>query len=287
MTFSIVAHSRDESKWGVAVASKFLAVGAVVPWARANVGAVATQSYAKMSFGADGLALMAQGISAQHTLDKLIAADDNAAWRQVGMVDASGTAATFTGEKCMDWAGGRIGDGIAIQGNILVGEVVITAMWDAFHAAHGALEDRLLAALIAGDHAGGDKRGRQSAALLVVKPNGSYGGDTDRYLDLRVDDDPDPCAKLAGLVQAHHLFFGGVNDADRVTIESALAHELQTLMIRAGVRTDPADGIWDERAHRMFDAFIGTENLEERWTISRPDQFDRVALEYLRSRFGG
>ena len=182
---------------GIAVASKFLAVGAVVPWARAGVGAVATQSWANTDFGPDGLSLMSQGMTAAQALDAVVEGDDGRDDRQAGFVDARGGAATFTGSRCLHWAGGVTGEGFAAQGNILAKEEVVAEMARAFVSAAGDLCDRLLAALLAGDAAGGDRRGRQSAALLVVRENGGYEGRNDRYIDIRVDDHPEAPRELA------------------------------------------------------------------------------------------
>ena len=190
------AHDPEAGEWGVGVQSKFLAVGAVVSWAKAGVGAVATQSYCNTSFGPDGLALMAQGLSAQDALDRLVAGDEGRARRQVGLVDAQGRAATFTGDECHDWAGGFTGTHYAVQGNILVSGATVEAMAKGFEEAGGELADRLVTSLAAGQAAGGDRRGQQSAAVLVVRPEGGYGGFNDRYLDLRVDDDPAPIERL-------------------------------------------------------------------------------------------
>ena len=183
----------------MAVASKFPCVGAVVPWARAGVGAVATQSWANTAFGPDGLGLMAEGVPADDALRRILEEDEGREDRQVGFVDAAGRAATFTGSRCMDWAGGATGRGFAAQGNILVGEHVVAELARAFTETEGDLCDRLLAALLAGDAAGGDRRGRQSAALLVVREGGGYEGRNDRYIDLRVDDHPDAPHELARL----------------------------------------------------------------------------------------
>jgi uncharacterized Ntn-hydrolase superfamily protein len=285
-TFSIVAHDPDEQAWGVAVASKFLAVGAVVSWAQAGVGAVATQALGRMSFGPDGLDLMAQGKSAQETLDALLAADDNPQHRQVGVVDSQGNAAAHTGSECLEWAGHRTGKFFTCQGNILTGEETVNAMADAFTGARGELADRLLAALIAGDTIGGDRRGKQSAALLVVRPNGGYGGYTDRYLDLRVDDDPEPVNKLKRLVATHHLFFGQQQPEDRIPITPEIATELQRMMHSQGYFGGAVNGVWDEMSKVAFWSLVGNENLEERWSIDGDtDVIDRVALDYLRGRF--
>ncbi len=286
MTFSIVAYDPAESAWGVAVASKFLAVAAVVSWARAGAGAVATQSFARVSFGPDGLALMESGRSASEALAALLAADSEQALRQVGMVDSRGGAAAHTGSGCYDWAGHHIGEGFTCQGNILAGPQVVAAMAEAYQSAHGELADRLLAALTAGDDAGGDRRGKQSAGVLVVKAKAGYGGDNDRYIDLRVDDDPEPVRKLHSLLAAHHLFFGHPRPEDQIPITADLAREIQVWLRDHGYHPHEPTGIWDDATKAAFSALIGSENLEERWSLDHnPDQIDRVALDYLRTRF--
>lgn len=286
MTFSIVAYDPAEQAWGVAVASKFLAVGAVVSWARAGAGAVATQSFCKVTFGPDGLALMEQGQSARAALDSLLAADPGAATRQVGLVDKQGGSAAHSGAECFDWKGHVLGEGFTCQGNILAGALVVHDMAEAFKAAQGELADRLVMALAAGDAAGGDKRGRQGAAVLVVKANAGYGGDNDRFLDLRVDDDPYPIPKLQKLVTSHHLFFGKPDPADQLPITPDLAREIQGWLRGNGYSRPEAHGQWDEASKQAFWAMVGNENLEERWSLSGDtDSIDRVALEYLRDRF--
>jgi uncharacterized Ntn-hydrolase superfamily protein len=285
-TFSIVACDLDRPAWGVAVASKFLAVGSVVGWARAGAGAVATQALAKVGFGPDGLDMMAGGKSASEALAALLAADLGAADRQVGLVDAQGNAAAHTGEGCFDWAGHRMGEGFTCQGNILTGPEVLDAMVGAFTTASGELADRLVAALAAGDAAGGDRRGKQSAAILVVRPEGGYGGDNDRYLDLRVDDHPDPVEKLKTLVATHHVFFGEPQPEDVLVIDQAIAQEIQTMMRDEGYYEGGIHGRWDQASRLAFWDLVGNENLEERWHIDKdPDKIDRVALTYLRGRF--
>src|SRR5690606_19620910 len=233
-TFSIVAYDPRRQEWGVAVQSKFLAVGAVVSWARAGAGAVATQSYANLQYGPEGLQLMGEGLSAAETIARLTADDDNQALRQVGMVDGQGRAAAFTGEDCYDWAGHITGDGFACQGNILIPGTV-EAMAERFQQARddgaGELADWLVSALAAGQEAGGDSRGRQSAAVLVVREGGGYGGNNDRYLDLRVDDHPQPIAELQRLLNLHHLFFQEVDPNDLVPLAD-YAGEIQTLLAR-------------------------------------------------------
>lgn len=285
-TFSIVAYDPNEQAWGVAVASKFLAAAAVVSWAQAGAGAVATQALAKVGFGPDGLALMAQRKSAQETLEHLLAKDPDSAHRQVGIVDAKGGSAAYTGPDCFDWAGHKTGEGFTCQGNILTGPETLEAMVDAYTTAQGELADRLVAALLAGDTVGGDSRGKQSAGVLVVRPDGGYGGDNDRYLDLRVDDDPEPVKRLQGLVEIHHVFFGDVLPEEVIPIDEIIARELQALCLRLGHFSGDITGQWDEASRQAFWALVGNENLEERWTIDEtPDTIDRVTLNYLRSRF--
>ncbi len=285
-TFSIVAYDPLDQAYGIAVASKFLAVGAVVPWARAGIGAVATQARARVPLGSQGLALMAQGKSAQETLDLLLADDPLREQRQAGMVDSQGRAAAHTGKDCMDWAGHHIGEGFTCQGNILAGAQVVEAMADAYKSTKGELVNRLLAALIAGEDAGGDRRGKQSAAILIVKPNAGYGGDNDRYLDLRVDDDPTPIARMKHLISLHQLYFGEPRPEDQVPIDETLARELQSIMLDTGYSIEQPSGVWDDASRQSFDALISTENLEGRWPGSDPNVVDRVALAYLRDKFG-
>lgn len=285
-TFSIVASDLGKREWGVAVASKFLAVGAVVNWAQAEVGAVATQALARVGFGPDGLTLLEQGKSAGETLKTLLQADDDRAERQVGIVDRAGHAVAHTGQKCLEWAGHRVGQGYSCQGNILTGPEVLEAMVESFEASSGELADRLLSALRAGDECGGDKRGKQSAAVLVVRKGGGYGGDTDRYLDLRVDDGPEPTQRLQELVNMHHVFFKPAVEPDFVRIEAEVAQELQRLIRRLGYYTGEVNGEWDQASRESFEELINNENLEERWSQDQdPDLIDRVALDYLRLRF--
>ncbi len=284
-TFSMVAHDPAESTWGVAVASKFLAAGAVVSWARAGAGAVATQALARVSAGPQGLELLAAGLSADEALERLLRDDPQRAHRQIGLVDAQGRAAAFTGEECLPWAGHRLGQGYTCQGNILTGPETLDAMASAFETTSGDLAGRLLAALRAGDAAGGDRRGKQSAALLVVKPNGGYGGDNDRYLDLRVDDHPDPVNRLAELLDLHRLYFGSTPPDARLPIDTTLARELQAMLARHGYYQGPVNGQWDETSIAAFWRFVGTENLEERWTPDDPHWLDPVVLDFIRARF--
>jgi uncharacterized Ntn-hydrolase superfamily protein len=206
-TFSIAAVDTRTGEVGVAVQSRFIAVGAVVPWAKARVGAVATQSFANTTYGPEGLDLLAAGVTAADVVAKLTEKDPRRARRQVGVVSASGGAATFTGDECMEWAGGLHGEGFCVQGNILAGEKVVAEMARTFRAAEGELGERLIAALEAGQAAGGDKRGQQSAAVLVVREGWGYGGLNDRYRDLRVDDHPRPIEELRRVYAVHKRVF--------------------------------------------------------------------------------
>ena len=276
MTFSIVAWDGrvDPPEWGIAVASKFLAVGAVVPWARAGAGALATQAFANLAYGPEGLDLLSGGTSAQDAIDKLTSADDQREHRQIGVVDARGRAATFTGGECFDWAGGVAGDGYCCQGNILTGSEVVERMAAAYEESSGDLTTRLLAALRAGDSAGGDKRGRQGAAVLVVREGGGYGGGIDTAVDLRVDDHPEPVAELFRLWEIHQLLFPRPEDLDFLPIDDGVADDLRGLLHVAG------SGPYDDDVRKALFAYVGTENLEERW--SEEAKIDRGVLDYLR-----
>ena len=280
-TFSIVGRDPANGDLGIAVQSKFLAVGAVVPWARAGVGAVATQSWANTSYGPRGLDLLAGGKSPEEALAAVTGSDDRADQRQAGIVDAQGRSATFTGLACVSWAGGVAGPNFAAQGNILVGEATILAMADTFQRTAGPLWHRLVAALAAGQRAGGDRRGQQSAALMVVRVAGGYGGFNDRLIDLRVDDHPRPIDELARLLEMHELLFLPSDPADLILIDAALATELQERLTRTGDYHGPISGVYDEATRAALESYAGRENLEERL---QPDaRIDRKLLEYLRS----
>ncbi len=284
-TFSIAAHDPQNGDLGVAVASKFLAVGAVVPWARAGAGAVATQALANVAYGPDGLALLERGHTAQEALDALLAADELREHRQVGIVDACGGAAAHTGAACMDWAGHALGPGFAAQGNILAGAGVVQASAEAFARAEGELAERLLLALTAGDAAGGDRRGRQSAALYVARAGGAYGGMLDRYIDLRVDDHQAPIAELVRLLKLHRFYLTPPREADLLPIDASIARELQELLGRAGYYRDPASGVYDAATRAALEQYGGVENLEER--LISPTHIDPQVLAYLREHIGG
>ncbi|MEA2434124.1 MAG: hypothetical protein QOG54_1581 [Actinomycetota bacterium] len=278
MTFSIVAWdptAKPTPEWGVAVASKFLAVGNVVPWLRADVGAVATQALANLSYGPEGLQLLTEGLDADAVVERLTAADDGREDRQLGVVDGKGKPATFTGSRCFDWAGGMTGEGYCCQGNILVGPEVVEAMATAFEATNGELGARLLAALTAGDREGGDRRGRQSASLRVVREGGGYGGGVDTVVDLRVDDHPAPIPELERIYRLQALYFPHPDSLEFVDIDEPLGNELRGLlgMAKSGTGYDP------ELRDALF-RFVGTENLEERWTEDA--KIERAVLDFLR-----
>ena len=285
MTFSIVAYATSESlppEWGIAVASKFLAVGSAVPWARAGAGAIATQALANLAYGRDGLHMLHAGRSADEVVAALTEADDGRDDRQVGIVDARGSAATFTGSSCFDWAGGRTGDGYCCQGNILTGPDVIDAVAETFERAQGGLASRLVEALAAGDAAGGDRRGRQSAALLIVREKGGYGGAIDRAVDLRVDDHPRPVEELRRLLTLHELYFPRADELEWIDVDDTLAGELRGLLAERGYAAASEEPGFDDALRDALFAYVGTENLEERW-VEEP-RIERRVLEHLRAR---
>lgn len=266
-TYSICACDLAAGQWGVATQSKFLAVGSVVPWAAPQVGAIATQSYANPRYGPDGLELLREGLAAEEVVERLTAADGDRAQRQLGVVDGQGRAATFTGDECHAWAGGRTGSGYAAQGNILVSGATVDAIAETFEASVGRpLAERLIDCLDAAEAAGGDSRGRQSAALLVVERDGGYASLSDTLVDLRVDDHPDPLAELRRIHQLHDLLFGTTPRQDWIPVDDALRAELEERLARAG---QPSLAAW-----------AGVENLEER--VEGDDAIDPVVLERLR-----
>ncbi|PZN08946.1 MAG: fimbrial assembly protein FimA [Bacillota bacterium] len=282
-TFSIVAADPRVGMWGVGVQSKFLAVGAVVPWAEAGVGAVATQAWANVSYGPEGLALLRQGLSAEEVVDRLVQADPGRDHRQLGVVDAHGRAAAYTGAACLEWAGHRVGPGYACQGNILAGPAVVDAMARAYEEARDRglpMEERLIEALRAGQAAGGDRRGQQSAALLLVKPRGGYGGYTDRWLDLRVDDHPRPIEELHRLVRLHRLYFGAPDPSRQVRLEGAVVEEVQRLLQATGYYRGPISGRLDDATRQALRTFQLNENFEER--VVGDEVIDGDVLDYLR-----
>ena len=276
MTFSIVAWDQEEREWGVAVASKFLAAGSVVSWARAGVGAIATQAYANVTYGPRGLDLLAAE-TADEVVAELTGSDPESAQRQLGVVDRNGQAAAFTGAECFDWAGSKIGDGYTCQGNILTGPEVVENMAAAFESTSGDLAARLLMAMSAGDTVGGDRRGKQSAAMLITREGGGYLGGTDVALDLRVDDHPEPVAELGRIIEVHRLLFPNPRDLDFVDIDDSLAGRMAVALSAAGFETNsPA---YDESLRKALSSWMGNENLEMRW--SDDPVVDRTVLGLL------
>ena len=273
-TYSIVACDLDAEQWGVATQSKFLGVGSIVPWAEPQVGAVATQSYANPRYGPDGLSFLREGLSAEEVVDRLTSADDGRNHRQLGVVDKQGRSASFTGSECMEWAGGRTGDGYAAQGNILVSEATVDALAETFEATIGQpLAERLMDSLDAAQAAGGDRRGQQSAALLVVEKDGGYASLSDVVLDLRVDDHERPLEELRRLHSMHELLFGSTPKEEWLPVDATLAEELRERLARLGFEGELGDA---------FVRWTGTENLEDR--VEGLERVDPVVLEELRKR---
>ena len=265
-TYSVVACDLDRAEWGVAVQSKFLAVGSVVPWAEPEVGAVATQAYANPRYGPDGLALLRQGLTADEVVKRLTEADDGRDERQLGVVDAAGGGATYTGSGCHDWAGGRVGAGYAAQGNILVSGETVDALVETFEATAGSLAERLLAGLAAAQAAGGDSRGQQSASLLVVRRDGGYAGLSDVVVDLRVDDHEAPIEELRRLHGLHDQLFGKTPRDEWLPVDDELRAEIDERLAKLG--------------YERLEDWAGAANLEER--VDGDAEIDPVVLRELR-----
>jgi len=243
-TFSIVAYDPETKDLGVAVESKFFAVGSVVPWARAGVGAIATQAFGNTTYGPKGLEFLATGKTPAEVVEMLTSSDEGKDRRQVGVVDAKGNAATYTGKSCNSWAGGKTGKYYSAQGNILVGEQVLKAICEAFEKTKGELADRLLAALEAGQAAGGDSRGQQSAALIVVRERGGYAGFNDRYVDLRVDDNPEPIKELGRLLKIQHAI-SRMNEASALYSQGKYKEAVEAAKKAVEYRPDYGDAHYD------------------------------------------
>jgi uncharacterized Ntn-hydrolase superfamily protein len=271
-TYSIVACDLAASQWGVAVQSKFLSVGSVVPWAEPHVGAIATQAYANPRYGPDGLALLREGLSADEVVTRLTEADDGRDERQLGVVDSRGKAAAYTGSGCMEWAGHRVGDCYSAQGNILVSAETVDALAVTFESTEGdTLERRLIDCLAAAQAAGGDRRGQQSASLLVVEQNGGYAHLSDVIVDLRVDDHPKPIEELRRLYGLHSRLFGVTPSEDWLPLDTELLREVDERLAKLG--------------YDSLRAWAGVENLEER--LGNADEIDPIVLEALREASGG
>jgi uncharacterized Ntn-hydrolase superfamily protein len=281
-TFSIVAHERETGTWAVAVQSRFIAVGAVVPWAEAGVGAVATQAFANTSYGPQGLALLREGKSADEVVRRLTEADPGRDTRQLGVVDAKGGAASFTGRKCTEWAGHEVGEGFACQGNTLFGPAVVRAMARTYESTGGDVLDRLLAALFSGQREGGDRRGMQSAAILAVRKGGGYGGN-DRWVDVRVDDHPSPIEELRRVFQLYDMTMLSREDpATLRPIEGELAAALQHDLGVLGYYSGRLTGTWDAASAAAFDRFVGEHNFENKQRD--PGKVWPSIVGYLRER---
>ncbi len=270
-TYSIAACDLDASQWGVATQSKFLAVGSVVPWAEPQVGAIATQAYANPRYGPEGLSLLRNGLSAEEVVERLTAADEGRDQRQLGVVDREGRSASFTGAECLEWAGGRTGPCYAAQGNILVSAETVDAIAETFESSKGALAERLLDCLDAAQAAGGDRRGQQSAALLVVEQDGGYANLSDTVVELRVEDHERPLEELRRLYRLHEALFGETPRDEWLTVDHALANELRERLGKLG---------YDGNLEDAFNRWAGNANLEER--VDGVAEIDPVVLRELR-----
>jgi uncharacterized Ntn-hydrolase superfamily protein len=272
-TYSIVAGDLEAEQWGVSVQSKFLSVGSVVPWAEPHVGAVATQAYANPRYGPNGLELLRQGLSAQEVVDRLTSEDEGRDHRQLGIVDGQGRAANYTGSECIDWAGGRTGEGYAAQGNILVSKETVDALAESFESSSGPLAERLIDCLAAAQEAGGDSRGQQSSALLVVERDGGYARMSDVVVELRVEDHERPIEELRRIYRLHDEIFGKTPRRLWIDVDDALAGELAERLAKLG---------YEGELEASFTSWTGKENLEDR--VDGIEQIDPVVLEALRSR---
>jgi uncharacterized Ntn-hydrolase superfamily protein len=270
-TYSIAACDLDASQWGVATQSKFLAVGAVVPWAEPHVGAIATQAYANPRYGPEGLSLLREGLSVEEVVERLTAADEGRDQRQLGVVDREGRSASFTGAECLEWAGGRTGPCYAAQGNILVSAETVHAIAETFESSKGALAERLLDCLDAAQAAGGDRRGQQSAALLVVEQDGGYAKLSDTIVELRVEDHERPLEELRRLYRLHDALFGETPRDEWLTVDEPLVNELRERLEKLG---------YDGELEDAFNRWAGNVNLEER--VDGIAQIDPIVLQELR-----
>jgi uncharacterized Ntn-hydrolase superfamily protein len=270
-TYSIAACDLEAEHWGVATQSKFLAVGSVVPWAEPHVGAIATQAYANPRYGPEGLALLRDGLSAEQVVERLTSADDGRDHRQLGVVDRDGGSATFTGGDCLEWAGGHRGRCYAAQGNILVSAATVEAMASTFGSSTGLLAERLMDCLDAAQAAGGDRRGQQSAALLVVEKDGGYASLSDTIVDLRVEDHERPLKELRRLYGLHQAIFGETPREEWLTVDEALATELRERLAKLG---------YEGALEDTFNRWAGRFNLEER--VDGVEEIDPVVLADLR-----
>ena len=280
MTFSIVGYDPATGEVGVAVQSKFLAAGSVVPWAKAGAGAIAVQSWSNTGYVDKALAMMADGLPPQQIMATLTAEDEGREERQVGLVDCRGNAATYTGAHCMNWAGGQIGQNFAAQGNILVSQATVDALANSFRTSQGDLAERLSLALAAGQKAGGDRRGMQSAGLYIAKAGGGYGGFNDRYVDIRVDDHREPISELRRILVLWRLQFFRTKPGNLIPISGPTRDFIYELLHSGGYYSGPREG-WSEEVQKKFEEFCLTENFDER--IAPPGLIDKEVLDYLLS----
>jgi uncharacterized Ntn-hydrolase superfamily protein len=282
-TFSIVAWDENRAEWGIAVQSRFISVGALVPWGRAGVGALATQALTNASYGPDGLRLLREGLTADEVVRRLTAADPDREQRQLGVVDGKGGAAAHTGRQCPDWAGHEVGDGFTCQGNILFSSEVVRAMARTFETTPGDLPERLIAALVAGQREGGDRRGMQAASMLVLKDQGGYGGTLDRWIDIRVDDHPSPIEELQRIFQIYDLTLLEREDpATLVPMTGEAVVTLQRYLEILGYRIGGRNGQWDAATQAAFTKFAHEHNFENK---IRPDaKVWPSILDYLEER---
>ncbi|MFX1314753.1 MAG: DUF1028 domain-containing protein [Promethearchaeota archaeon] len=271
MTFSIVAFDPKNNEWGVAVQSKFVAVGSIVPYAKAKIGAIATQAYVNTSYGPNGLALLEKGLTAEETIQKLIKNDDQKEQRQIGVVDSYGNAASFTGSECFEWAGHMVGKTFSCQGNILASENVIKAMAKAFETTQGDLIEKFLAVLEAGQEAGGDRRGRESAAILIVKEKGAYDGGTDNYIDIRVDEHPTPIKELRKIFEIYDMCLLLRDDPkDIIKLKGKTVKIVKERLKLDGFYSGEIDDKYDDETKKALRNWLGTNNFEVK---GRDDEF--------------
>lgn len=279
-TFSIIGADPETGEVGVAVQSKFLAVGAVVPWAKANVGAVATQSWANTAFGPEGLKLLEEGLSPEDVINQLVSEDPGKNLRQVAVINSSGVASAFTGSECYDWAGHRVGKNHSCQGNILVSEETVSAMSSAFEKSEGSLAERLLEALAAAQHAGGDSRGKQSAAIYVLQEGAGYGGYNDVKVDLRVDDHPEPIEELQRLYKLHLIF--GTPSEKMLEIEGGVLEVVVAQLVKLELLQDTVHTEYDVEVKEALKTFVLRENFDDRWTEEAA--IDEEVFKFLKEK---
>ena len=276
MTFSIVARDPDADAVGVAVQSKFVSVGSVVPFASADAGAIATQSFANVAYGPDGLSRLRDGATAEETIQELTDADEEAPQRQVGIVGRDGSVAAFTGEECLDVAGDRQGETYTVQGNILENEATLEAMADAYESTDGGLPERLIAALYAGEAAGGDSRGKQSAALYVVKPEGGYDGGNDRWIDVRVDDHQEPIAELERVFKLYDVTLLPREEPDELReLAGETAAAVTETLAELGFYDGRPTETFGEEERDALESFRGVNNFENHSVAALEDALAR------------